>query len=143
MIISSLIIILLAIIITAIVLFQKSRSKELGKIVEEYDTIFEDGVKVNTSEQFAKPKQLGNLNITNIKLSCRNGLSTLLADVVNTGSTNIDTLNLRVEILDKNQDVIMELDNQIFSLEAGKSKQLNINVSADISDAYDFKITKL
>ena len=133
------ILILVLIIVVSVIILNKPSSKI---IVEEFDTIYEDGIKVNTSEEFAKPKYLDGLEIFNIRLSCKNGISTLLANVRNTGNNTIDELTLNVEILDKNENVIKELNNTIFSINSGETKELNINVSADIAGAYNFRISK-
>ena len=133
------ILILVLIIVVSVIILNKPSSKI---IVEEFDTIYEDGIKVNTSEELLKPKYLDDIELNNIRLSCKNGISTLLADVKNTSNNTIDELTLNVEILDKNENVIKELNNTIFSINSGETKELNINVSADIAGAYNFRISK-
>lgn len=134
------ILILIIAIAVAIIINMKKPSSNI--IVEEFDTIYEDGVKVNTSEELSKPKTLDGIEINNIRLSCRNGLSTLLADITNTSSNPIDELTLNVEILDKDENVIMELTNQVYSINSGETKELNINVLGDIAGAYNFRVSK-
>lgn len=134
--------ILILIIIIAVTIILNIKKPSSNIIVEEFDTIYEDGVKVNTSEELSKPKILDGIEINNIRLSCRNGLSTLLADITNTSNIPIDELTLNVEILDKEENVIMELTNQVYSINSGETKELNINVLGDIAGAYNFRISK-
>lgn len=134
----SIIVILAVVIIGIVVYLVNSREKV---IKEEFAITYEDGVKINTSKELAKDKQLDNLRITNIKLSYRNNTSTLLADVINDGS-KIQDQQVKVEMLDKEGNVFMELKGIINSLEQGETTELNINVSADIAGAYNFRVSK-
>lgn len=110
-------------------------------IKEEFAITYEDGVKINTSKELAKDKQLGDLKITNIKLSCRNNISTLLADVINNGNQTQEQV-VKIEMINKEGNVFMELNGIIKSLAQGETTELNVNVSADIAGAYNFRISK-
>ena len=118
------------------------RNRTLRKVVEEFDIVYEDGVKINTSEELAKTKTIDNLEVTNIKLSCTNGLSTLLADITNKGITKTEETDLTVELLDKEENVIIELKATIVPLSPGQTTQLNMNITKDIAGAYNFRISK-
>lgn len=113
------------------------------KIEEVYVQNMQDGSKVNISDEIRKTKTLDGLEITNIKLKEKGGLSTLLADVENkTGRTSEEKL-IKVEILDKTGKVMAELRGVIDRMEAGEKVELNINATVDVANAYDFRISNV
>ena len=134
-------IIVIAIIAAAVYLLNKPKE---NIIVEEFATTYEDGTKENTSKELAKEKQLGELRISNIVLSYRSSInvSTLLADVTNMGNTKTEEQLIKVAILDKEGNVVLNLEQMLVAIEPGQSAQLNVNVSADITGAYDFRVSK-
>ena len=133
------IVVIVAVVFTLAVIFNTKPKENIIK--EEFAITYEDGVKINTSEELAKDKQLDSYTITNIKLSNRNNISTLLADVTNNGNQTEEQI-VRIEMLDKNGNIIMELKGTLKALAQGETTQLNVNVSADIVGAYDFRISK-
>ncbi len=133
------IIVIIVVVLTVAILFM-TKSKE-DKTKEKYAITYEDGVKINTSEELAKDKQLDNYTITNIKLSHRNNTSTLLADVINNGSQT-EEQDVKIEMLDEGGNVIMVLKGILKPLSQGETTQLNVNVSTDIAGAYNFRISK-
>lgn len=133
--------IIVALVLTPIIInIEESRPKKVD--VEDYAVTYEDGVKINTSKELKKTKHLDNLEITNIVLSYKNGTSTLLADVINKGNNISPNLMVKVEFLDKEENVIMEIKQEFINLNPEESLELNVNVSADITNAYNFRITK-
>ncbi len=137
----SVVIIIIAIIVVAIYLLNKPKE---NTIVEEFAITYEDGTKENTSKELAKEKKLDELLINNIILSYREStdLTTLLADVTNTGNTKTAEQLIKVELLDKEENVIMELEQMLVPIEPGQSTQLNVNVSSDFAGAYNFRVSK-
>ncbi len=133
------VIVILAVVITGIVVYLVNSREKVIK--EEFAITYEDGVKINTSEELAKDKQLDNLRITNIKLSCRNNTSTLIADVINNGGNTQEQV-VKIEMIDKDGNVIMELKGLLKSLTQGETTQLNVNASSDIAGAYNFRVSK-
>lgn len=107
---------------------------------EEYVEEMKDGSKLNTSEKLKKPKTLDGLEINNIQLKEIGGITTLLADVENKTGNEVKEKMVAIEVLDKNENVIVTVRGLIDSVEAGKKVQLNMSVTADISNAYDFRI---
>lgn len=143
-IILSILIIIIILIIAGIIFFRSktNNTSENTTIVEKYDVIYEGGLKVNTSEEVAKSKKFNTLDISNARLSCRNGLSTLIADITNNTNEATEEQTANVEILDENNNVIETIVAEILPLKPGKTTQLNVNITTDIAGAYDFRITK-
>lgn len=114
---------------------------EQENVVEEYVQKLEDGSKLNVSDKLQKSKKLDGLEITNIQLREIGGITTLLADVSNkTGSATTDKM-VKVEVLDKSGNTIVTLRGLIDAMPADGNVQLNMAVTADVANAYDFKIS--
>ena len=107
---------------------------------EEYVQVLEDGTKYNKSDKLKENKKLGGLEIGNIQLTHQNGMSVLLANVTNTTEKAVDVTRIRLKLYDDKGNVLEELDGLISPLKAGESTQLNMGVSADYANAYDFTI---
>lgn len=145
------IILLVAVIVIVIVLIiglANGRNKEVQQqgqeetVVNEetYTTELSDGTKLNTSEEFNNSKIYGNLTISNIQYTARNGTSVLLADVTNNGSTRHEVEIVKITILGDNNEVITEIKPVIGDIEPGETIKLNASISADVTNAKDFKI---
>ena len=132
--------ILIIVVIVGIIINIKNRS--LKKIVEEFDIVYEDGVKINTSEELAKTKVVDNLELTNIILSYTDGISTLLGNLTNKGAKKTEETSLNIEMLDKEENVIAQITTTVRALNPGETAQLNANINADIAGAYNFRISK-
>lgn len=115
---------------------------EQNKVTEEYVQVLEDGTKLNTSTKLQEMKKLEGLEIGNIQLTYRNGVSVVLADVVNKSANKTELMAVSLTLLDKNGNVIEELNGLISELAPGASTQLNMGASSDYANAYDFTIVK-
>lgn len=107
---------------------------------EKYVTELNDGTKLNNSQDFNKVKKYGDLEITNIQFTSRNGSSVLLADVKNTGSKTHEKEVVKITILGENGEVLATPLVVLTTVAPGETKQLNAIVTADIANAKDFKI---
>ncbi len=110
-------------------------------VTEEYVQKLEDGSKLNVSEELRKTKTLDGLEFTNIQLKEIGGITTLLADVENKTSSATDEKVVSVKILDKSGNTITELKGIIDSIQPSAKAQLNIAVTADVANAYNFEIS--
>ena len=110
-------------------------------VAEEYVQNLEDGSKLNVSEELRKTKTIDGLEITNIQLKEIKGITTLLADVENKTGSTVESKKVKVTILDKSGNAITELLGIVDKLESGKKTQLNIAVTADVANAYNFEIS--
>lgn len=100
----------------------------------------EDGSKINTSEKFNSVKRYNTLEISNIQFTEKNGMSVLLADVTNKGTTKHEIEIVKITILDKDGKAITEIKPIIGAVEPGKTIKLNASITADVVNAKDFKI---
>ena len=107
---------------------------------EKYVDELDDGTKVNTSESFNSTKTYNNLEISNIQYTSRDGMSVLLADVKNTASTKHEMEVVKLTIYGDNGEVITEVSPVIEELDPGETIQLNVSLTADLTNAKDFTI---
>lgn len=146
------IILLVAVVLIAIVFFvviiggDKANKEEQNTTTnettneEKYTEQLEDGTKLNTSEEFNSSKKYGNLEISNVQYTSKNGISVLLADVKNNGTTVHEKEIVKITILGDNEEVITEIKPVIGKIEPGETIKLNASVTADVANARDYKI---
>ena len=140
-----LIIILLIILIIALISINKNNKNPEKNIsngeenkVESYVEEIETGLKISTKLNEAKEVQ--GLKITNIQLSTKDGMTTLLADVINNSGTKTALKTVEITLIDKEGNELTKVTGIIDSLDVGESKQLNIGMTSDYVNAYDFKV---
>ena len=107
---------------------------------EKYTTELTDGTKINTSEEFNNSKTYGNLEISNIQYTEKNGMSVLLADVTNKGNTKHEPEIVKITIIGENGKTITEIKPVIGEIEVGETIKINASITADVGNAKDFKI---
>ena len=147
------IVVLVAVVIIAIVFFVvlgfrnkdgedlADNSQNVPTKEEQYTVQLDDGTKLNTSEDFNSNKTYGDLEISNIQYTTRpDGMTVLLADVTNKGTTNHELEMVKITILDQNGEAITEIRPLIDAMAPGETVQINASITADVSNAKDFTI---
>ena len=141
------IIILLIILIIALISINKNNKNPEKNIsngeenkVESYVEEIETGLKINKSTKLNEAKEVQGLKITNIQLSTKDGMTTLLADVINNSGTKTALKTVEITLIDKEGNELTKVTGIIDSLDVGESKQLNIGMTSDYVNAYDFKV---
>ena len=145
-----LVLMVLAVIMVIIIMvntFRKKGPENVGQVQgevqeEEYVQELSDGSKLNKSEELQKTKKVNGLEISNIQLRETGGITTLLADVKNNTNHEIQERNITIEVLDKQGNVITSLNGTIDTVGAGEKVKLNVAVTADVANAYDFRISE-
>lgn len=110
---------------------------------EEYITELDDGTKINTSKELNNTKKYKNLEITNIQYTEKDGMTVLLADVKNNGTTKHEAEIVKIDILDKNGNIITTVKPVIGDIEPGETIKLNANITGNVVDAKDFRVTEI
>ena len=141
------IIILLIILIIALISINKNNKNPEKNIsngeenkVESYVEEIETGLKINKSTKLNEAKEVQGLKITNIQLSTKDGMTTLLADVINNSGTKTALKTVEITLIDKEGNELTKVTGIVDSLDVGDSKQLNIGMTSDYVNAYDFKV---
>lgn len=139
-------IIVLAVILGIVIAVNANKKDFSGEAVKLSDVTYieaKDGTKVNKSEALNKDKMLAGLKISNIELTTdANSKTRILADVENTNSYATNMKYIEITILDKAGKELTKVSGVIVPLEAGEKTQLNINVTSEYPEAYDFTITE-
>lgn len=107
---------------------------------EQYTTTLDDGTKLNTSENFNSDKTYGNLTISNVQFTEKDNISVLLADVTNNGQSEHQSEIVKITIYGDNNEVITTIKAVIGKIAPGETKKINASVTADVTNAKDFKI---
>ena len=135
------------IIIGGLILWTNSRKSkptsgnETNTNTEEFVEVLEDGSKLNKSEEFSKTKKLDGLEIRDIQFREIGGITTLLATVENKSGKAVEKRWIKVDVLDKSGNTITTVRGIINAMNAGETTQLNMGVTADVANAYDFKVS--
>lgn len=142
-------IVVAVIIIVGLLIWRNAKNKneqqpqqENNTIEEKYVDVLENGTKLNKSSKLKETKNLDGLEISNLQLTYADGIAVLLADVKNTTSQDVELTPVELTLLDDQGNTLEVLDGLISPVAAGETVQLNIGVSADYANAYDFKIVK-
>ena len=121
---------------------QEENTNTENVVEEKYAEELPDGSKLNTSSKLNKDKKLGNLTITNIQFREVEGITRLIADVENTSNEKTEKKRVNVKVLDEQGNKIAELKGIIDPIEAKGTTKLNMGVTIDVSNAYDFEISE-
>ena len=119
---------------------------EVGAIeenkVEEFVEEKLDGTKVNTSSELSKTKTIDGLEINNIRLIGSGNASQLIADVKNPTDKTLGDFEVKIVLIDKEGKELVTVGGHIDKVEPGETIELNSSVTVDVTNAYDFKISK-
>ncbi len=145
-------IIIVLIIISIIIALVLNRNKDKEQInnnnetntleEESYIEEIEDGVKINKSSKLNEVKEINGLLITNIQLTTKDGMTTLLADVQNNSGVKTDVKTLQITLLNKDGSELTTVTGIVNGLEIGETTQLNIAMTSDYVNAYDFRVSE-
>ncbi len=142
-------VIILLVVIGYLIIKQKKDDKDLleqtqNEGIEQYVQILEDGTKENISTKLKETKKIEDLEVNNIKLTYARGQSIILANVVNTSNKESIAMKVKITLLDSKGNVLTEINGgSIVPLQPGQSTQLNMAITKDCANAYDFTIEKV
>lgn len=109
---------------------------------EKYVNILEDGTKLNSSVHFQTSKMFESMEITDIQLTEKDGVSLLIANVKNNTQETKGGYPIRITMLDDKQNEIATIEAYLKELKPGESTQLSTSATQDFANSYDFEITK-
>ena len=110
--------------------------------IADYVKTSEDGTKINISPKINQDMKLNELDIKNIQLTCKNGITTLLADVLNNTNKDSEMKNINIKFLDENNKEIRTVNGYIPSLKIGETTKLNVSMSSNLIIAYDINFSE-
>lgn len=141
------ILIIVAIAIIAILWFitrgkKEKQEENANQVVEEFVQVQEDGTKVNISNKLREEKELEGLKIGNIRLTEKDGQLTLLANVTNTTSQDVDAFFVNIILYDKEGKEIDTILSLVSPVKTGETIELKSGITEDYANVYDFKVVK-
>lgn len=110
--------------------------------IADYVKQSEDGTKINISPKINQDMKLNELDIKNIQLTCKNGITTLLADVSNNTNKDSEMKNIKIKFLDENNKEIRTVSGYIPALKIGETTKLNVSMSSNLIIAYDIEFSE-
>ena len=78
--------------------------------------------------------------ITNIQLTTKDGMTTLLADVTNNSGASTEVRPVQITLLKQDGSELVTVTGIIDKLEVGGTTQLNIAMTSNYIEAYDFQV---
>ena len=145
------IVIVIVLIITWVLVMENKKEETIENLntqntianEENYVKELNDGTKINTSEALNNIKKYKDLEISNIQFTESNGMTVLLANVKNNGTTRHEAEIVKIEILDRNGNVITDGKPVIGNIEPGETIKLNASITGNVANAKDFRITEI
>lgn len=113
---------------------------EVNDVEESYVEEIEAGVKINKSTKLNEAKEVNGLLVTNIQLTAESGITTLLADVTNNTGNRTEAKVVNITLLDYEGQELTTVTGIIKELNVGETTQLNISLTSDYVNAYDFRV---
>lgn len=125
-----------------------TKNTEYTQVVENtvnpYVEELEDGQIENNSPALKEEKQFKQIEITNINFVYNPGnkMTTITADLSNTGTEEQEQEVVNLRILDQNENEIVTIEALIPNVKQGETKTLRCSATADLSNASDFEIVE-
>ena len=110
---------------------------------EEFVEKQEDGTKINISNKIKETKKLGGLEISGIAITEKNNLAQLLGTIKNTSGKVDGGYTVKIIVVSKSNQQIIDMLFDIPELKPGQSLQLDCSATFDYSNAYDVKFEKM
>ena len=106
-----------------------------GTIIE-----LDDGTRINTDKQLTGTKKYNDLEISNIRLTEKDGITRFIADVKNIGNTKHEEEIVQLILISKDGNELAELNPIIGEIKPGETIKIDASITADIINAKDIKI---
>ena len=98
------------------------------------------GSKENTSVKLAEEKTYKGMKVKNIKLIAEGGITRLTATVENTTTENYEGGEITIIFIKEDGTEYARLEGVLPAIDSGKTNELDAGTTADIANAYDFRI---
>ena len=110
--------------------------------IADYVKKIDDGTKINVSPKLNQDTKINGLDIKNIQLTCKNGITTLLADIFNNTNKDSEIQHINIKLLDKENKEIRTVRGYIPALKIGETTKLNVSMSSNLITAYEIEFSK-
>ena len=110
--------------------------------IADYVKKIDDGTKINVSPKLHQDTTINGLDIKNIQLTCKNGITTLLADIFNNTKAESEIKHINIKLRDGENKEIRTVRGYIPALKIGETTKLNVSMSSNLITAYDIEFSK-
>ena len=127
----------------------QQQTSEQGEQVSEVSLIdmnntenakVEEGIKENTSKKLLEEKEYKGLKIKNIELKAEGGISKLTATIENKSGEDYNGEKVNIVFENKDGTEYARLEAVIPAVDNQKTNEIDAGTTADIANAYNFKI---
>ena len=136
------IVVFIIVLIAIIIKVNKKDAQPTSTEDESYVQEMNDGMSINKSTKLNEAKLVNGLLISNIQLTEKDGMTTLLADVTNKTDQNTELKKLKIVLLDESGNEIATMSAFVNAINAGETTQLNASTTSNYIRAYDFKVVE-
>lgn len=148
-----LILIIITVVVTRKIIARNNKNEQVNNVTNQIENqveneteknvkVLEDGTKLNISSKLKENKKIDNLEIKDIQLTYKDGVTNLLCNIQNISNKKTDIQNVNITLLNEQGKTIYTMQGIIEEVNAGEIKQFNTSITADFANAYDFKIVK-
>ena len=142
----SVVLIVIVIVVLIIALNSGKNNENLNNVskgdIGENVKLDENGDKVNVSSKLNSEKVFENYKVGNILLKTENGQTSFTADITNNSSSTVSAQLIYITFLDKSGNELSKMGVYIREIKAGEKISTKATTSKDLTNAYDFKVTK-
>lgn len=146
LIISVIVIVLLAVILIFVLGNKEDKNKNNNTSVVddigENVKLDEKGDKVNISDKLNAEKSFESYKVGNILLKTENGQTSFTADITNTSSSSQPATLIYITFVDENGTDLSKMGVYIRAMNPGEKISTKATTSRDLTNAYDFKVSK-
>lgn len=110
--------------------------------IADYVKKIDDGTKINISPKLNQDTKIDGLDIKNIQLTCKNGITTLLADIFNNTNKDSEIKHINIKLLNEENKEMRTVRGYIPALKIGETTKLNVSMSSNLITAYNIEFSK-
>ena len=137
------VIILLVIIAIIKIIYKKNKKNTTDEESNQsYAQVMEDTSKVNISEKMKETKDVDGLQVSNIKITETDNISSMKANITNTTSSEIPDTILEIKFVNKAGNEIVTVSGYVGKISPGETVPFEASIAANFADAYDCIITR-
>ena len=136
------IVVFIIVLIAIIIKVNKKDAQPTSTEDESYVQEMNDGISINKSTKLNEAKLLNGLLISNIQLTEKDGMTTLLADVTNKTEQKTELKKLKIVLLDESGNEIATMMAFVNAINAGETTQLNASTTSNYIRAYDLQVVE-
>ena len=102
-----------------------------------------DGAKKNNSKALLKNKEFKELDVKDIQLEAKDGVTNFLATIENNTDRDFESCIIKLVFINEDGTEYARLEGAIPDIKRGSKTLLDVSTTSDLSNAFDFKIEEI